>query len=68
MVSSLSRYSLNYWSLQDLIFRGGGYNVPNMNNINFHKYKFARLFLHTTENNFGKQKYLVLKNSVSNPV
>ena len=30
--------------------------MPQVNNVNFPKNKLALLFLHTTENNFGKQK------------
>ena len=30
--------------------------MPNVNNIYFPEYKFALLFLHTTENRFGMEK------------
>ena len=30
--------------------------MPQVFNLNFPEYKFALLFLHTTDYNFGKQK------------
>ena len=39
----------------------------HVNNLNFHEYTFAFLFLHTIEDNFGKQKQHKMKGlSISN--
>ena len=55
-IRALSSYSLNYFSSQDLALGYKKCNMPHRNNINFPEYKFALLFLHTTENNSGKEK------------
>ena len=41
---------ISFWATEDTICHN------YLNNVNFPESKFALLFLHTTENNFGKQK------------
>ena len=31
----------------------GGYNMPHVNKVDYSESKFALMFQHTTENNFG---------------
>ena len=41
--------------------------MPHVNNLNFPEYTFAFYFLHTIEDNFGKQKQHKIKElSISN--
>ena len=38
-----------------MLFGYGGYNLPHVNNANFHENKIAPLFLYITESNFLEQ-------------
>ena len=41
--------------------------MPHVNNLNFSEYTFPFQFLHTIEDNFGKQKQHIMKElSISN--
>ena len=43
-----------------------GYNMPRVNKVIFTESKFALLFQHTTENNFGSKQHLTKEWSIHN--